>query len=503
MKKNDMILMASVFIYSCLFYMQGFGINFLVFTVCLVTLLLFKNKEVLKNRSWQLAAAGSLVSAVCIALYGNGLSFIANIISLCLLSAFSINPATSVSVSMFFSFYSIFLSGIFMIIDFLNRYKNRLDRTGKRFPSRFLSYAVSVFIALIFFFMYKSSNPVFDNFTSKINLDFISFGWVFFTLSGLFLMYGFFYHRNIPFVAGIDESLSNSLTSASIKEDSLLSKVLPADSERLSGTVLLLMLNVLLITVNILDLNYLWFNGALPSDLSYSQFVHQGTGILITSIIIAIGIIMFYFRGALNFYKENKILKILAFLWIAQNAFMIISTAYRNQLYIDEYSLTYLRIGVYVWLMLALIGLVTTWIKIQKIKTNWFLFRTNAWMFYAVLVVSCLINWDVMVTGFNISRAEQNKKALDRSYLLSLSDKNISQLLRINDSVRFQDDQPESNSAPADYRLYNSDFKDQLEKKISQFVGEMKNRDWQSWSYYDNKVYQDVLNLYTQGKIIL
>lgn len=499
MKKNDWILITSVAAYSYLFYQQNLGINFLVFTISVIVLLFFRNVKVYQSKSWIVAAMGSLLSAFCIAYYGNGLSFIANIISLCVLSAFSINPKTSILTSFFFSLYSIGASYIFMILDTIERgQKKKITTESKPFSVKLMLYIIPVLITVIFFFMYKSSNPLFDNFTKKINLDFISAGWIFFTLGGLCLMYGFFYHKKINVISEKDQLASNFLINGSENENSSFSNFFSIENERISGIILLILLNTLLFAVNILDLNFLWFDGALPKDLSYSAFVHQGTGALITSILIAILIILYYFRGGLNFYKGNKPLKFLTVFWILQNAFMIISTAYRNNLYINEYSLTYKRIGVYVWLLLVLIGLVTTFIKILKAKSNWFLFRINGWLFYGVLLFSSFLNWDIIVTNFNINRALQKHKPLDTSYLVNLSEKNIPQLLTLNDSIKNQVNYDEADGSRSDYYQYGYveiNYKPALNYKLYRFLDEMNKSEWQSFCFEKKRVFNEVSRL--------
>jgi Leucine-rich repeat (LRR) protein len=496
MKKYDWILIASVAAYSYLFYHQNLGINFLVFTISLIVLLFFRNVKVYKNASWIVAAIGSLLSAFCVVYYGNGLSLITNIISLGILSAFSFNPKTSILTSLFFSLYSIGGSSVFIILDTIQRFQKKETITeSKPFSIKLMLYIVPIFIALLFFFMYKASNPLFDNLTKKINLDFISAGWIFFTLGGFCLMYGFFYHKKIKIIADKDQLASNLLFAESSSENNSFASFLSIDNEKLSGIILLILLNSLLLIVNILDVNFLWFDGVLPKELSYSDFVHQGTGSLITSIIIAILIIMYYFRGGLNFYKGNKSLKLLAGLWIMQNAFMIISTAYRNNLYINEYSLTYKRIGVYVWLLLVLIGLMTTFVKILKAKSNWYLFRTNGWLFYGVLLFSCFINWDVMVTNFNINKSEQKHKPLDVYYLVSLSERNIPQLLTLNDSIKNEvntEDFYDSLSESYRYDYVHINYKPTLHYKLYRFLDEMQKMEWQSICLEKNRVYNEI-----------
>jgi Leucine-rich repeat (LRR) protein len=493
MKKNDWILLASVATYSYLFYDQSAGINWLVFNAVLIILLLSRNKEVYKTRNWILAATGCTISAICIAYYGNGLSIIANIISLGMLSAYSINSKTSVIISFVFSCYSVAASAVFMIIDSITRNKNKSELTeAKPVSVKLMLYLVPLLIALVFFFMYKAANPVFDNYTKKINLDFITISWFFFTLGGLFLMYGFFYHKTIKSLEQKDQNAPDSLYPEMIDNTSTLKRFLTIDNEKLSGVILFLLLNTLLLSVNIIDVHFLWFDGVLPKELSYSAFVHQGTGALISSIIIAILIILYYFRGELNFHSGNKLLKVLACLWVIQNAFMIISTAYRNNLYINEYSLTYKRIGVYVWLLLVLIGLITTFIKIIKAKSNWYLFRTNGWMFYSVLLASCFINWDVIVSDFNIQQSAQKHKALDVVYLTNLSEKNIPQLLSLHDSTKAAVIDEYNNENNLQYNYSAAYYKPQLHYKLYCFLDEMQQHQWQSYCIEKVRVLREI-----------
>lgn len=493
MKKNDWILLGSVATYSYLFYNQTAGINSFVFTCIIISLLLIRNTEVLKNKSWLFAALGSIISSLCVTYYGSSLSIISTIISFGLLSGLSINLATSALLTFLFSCYSVVASFVFMIIDTVKRSQNKSEtNTAKPFSVKLMLYLVPILIALVFFFMYKAANPVFDNFTKKINLDFITIEWFFFTLGGLFLMYGFFYHKTINYIANKDKNAPNTLTPELVSGNISSFSFSNIDHEKLSGIILFSMLNALLLSVNLIDVNFLWGNGALPKDLSYSAFVHQGTGAQISSIIIAILIILFYFRGALNFHEGNKWLKILACLWVIQNAFMILSTAYRNNLYINEYSLTYKRIGVYVWLLLVLIGLITTFIKIIKTKSNWFLVRVNSWLFYTVLLISCFINWDAMLTNFNIRQAEQKNRPLDVLYLTYLSEQNIPQLLRLNDTIKTGTIDETSNDRSMIYENNAGSYKPQLHYKLYNFLDEMQKHEWQSYCVQKTSIYNEI-----------
>ncbi|MEO8146115.1 MAG: DUF4153 domain-containing protein [Bacteroidia bacterium] len=515
MKKNDWILLASVAVYSYLFYAQDYGINFLLFTIFIITMLFVKDKNVVYSKSWIVAATGSIASALAVFVYGNYLSFLANVISLSILSALSFSYTTSVLFALLFSWYSYVSSIVFMVIDYLERKKKKLE-TSNPFSVKLILFLIPFIVVLIFFFLYKSSNPLFNNFTKNINLDWISWNWIRFTFVGFLILYGFFYHRVIGIFKNADEFASNDLNKEKSEYKSWFGISFTQHHENLSGIILFSLLNVLLLTVNLLDGFYLWGTGGLPVGMNYTDFVHQGTGTLITSIIFAILIILFYFRSALNFFEKNKIIRLLAYLWIAQNIFMIVSTAYRNNLYIEDYFLTYKRIGVYVYLLLSVIGLVTTFIKIKNIKSNWFLFRVNSWLFYAVLVISTFFRWDSIITKYNIKSAEEKRRPIDKNYLIDLSYINMPQLIMMSDSLQNKRmiDEEESGSGSGSfgssfkfkrgfYDYYNEekDFKPRMHLKLYNFLKEHDELQWQSYCVLKHEKYYEVMSLVKQNKI--
>jgi Domain of unknown function (DUF4173) len=247
---------------------------------------------------------------------------------------------------------------------------------------------------------------------------------------------------------------------------------------------LFVLLNLLVLIVNVGDINYLLITKKLPAGISYSQFVHQGINALITSIIIAIAIVLFYFRGGLNFFAKSKAIKVLACIWILQNAFMVYSTSCRNTLYITECGLTYKRIGVYVYLLLALTGLITTFIKIIKLKSNSFLFRANGWIFYVFLIILSFPNWDRIITQYNV----KNGTADYPGYVLSLSYSNITDLLPLYEkSVNDKDS--------INYNGFSSiETREEFSNLLYGFLSRQDTLDWRSWCYEDSRILADITN---------
>ena len=72
-------------------------------------------------------------------------------------------------------------------------------------------------------------------------------------------------------------------------------------------------------------------------------------------------------------------------LWVVQNFILGISVFLRNYHYISFHGLAYKRIGVIVFLVLVLIGLVTLFVKLRERKSFFYLVRVNGWAAFAVL----------------------------------------------------------------------------------------------------------------------
>jgi hypothetical protein len=116
------------------------------------------------------------------------------------------------------------------------------------------------------------------------------------------------------------------------------------------------------------------------------------------------------------------------------------------------------------FLLMVLIGLITVFIKIWARKTNYFLFRVNAWAGVIVLVLTTTIHWDEMIASYNLQRKDQ--VPLDAEFLLSLSDKTLP-LLHNNTAALPQHD----------IKL--------LQRREAYFLQKQESYSWLSWNYAD------------------
>lgn len=534
MKTNDYLLIAATGGYSYLFFEQNAGINFLFFNLLMAGIYLFKNKQLLKQIKWLWSLVLCLVSSSGIILTSSSLAIIANFTSLLILSGLSVNVKTSSIFSWLFAIYSMMSGMIWMIIDLIRRTekkpevqvytkptpadhvsivgevssesqrheevneivttesftdpgKTEVSAVANKYKGyRILLVGVVILLCLIFFALYKQANPLFAENTKWINLDFISFAWIAFTIGGFFVAYPLLYHRSIPVIETWENNLQ--LNSSVIKGTSNKKR----EIEIFAGMLLFSVLNFMLVILNYGDISTLWFNAALPKGVNHSDFVHNGVGIIILSILIAMGLIMYLYNKNFSDYKFNSFLKILIYLWILQNITMLFSTSIRNGIYIHDFNLTYKRIGVYVWLCLAAAGLAVTFVKVLLNKSNWFLVKTNFGIWFTVLSFTSLLNWDVLITQYNI----KNKPLADVDfyYLFSLSDSNIPELMEVTKNPEFKNINHNLKYYTASwFDDYNLSYTEKLEIKIRHYFKDYK-KTWQSWDLRDERVTESIYN---------
>ena len=262
--------------------------------------------------------------------------------------------------------------------------------------------------------------------------------------------------------------------------------MLALTSEYKAAIFLLFMLNILLLTVNIIDINWVWigfeWNGAY-----LKQFVHEGTYLLIISILISIAITLYFFRGNLNFYKKNKLLRLLSFIWLFQNGILVISVAIRNFWYINYFALAYKRIGVIVFLILTLYGIITVVYKIKDSKTGFFLLRKNSMSLYLILIVLTFFNWDLIIANYNISSYQKSFVHLD--YLSTLSNKTLPYLeLQDSQLEKIAESQKQLFSFKEKF-MTTDEFKQKIQNRKTQFLSDWEKSKFFSWNYADYKAY--------------
>lgn len=507
MKKNDLILLTGTLLFSFLFYKQGAGLNVFIFSLIVPALLAVYKPLSIKNKLWVFGAAITILTGFSVFANSTLLSVFAFYMAVSYLGGITVSLNASPLSAIAYASFSYATSAGFMISDSIHRKKTGDLKEKKKINWNALILLGIFIIAVvtIFFFLYQTANPLFKELTKFINLDFISFGWIMFTFLGFLLMYGFMYARKLK-----KWDLTETNSNFRIDKQKTLDAVnrffwfqLDAQLERKAGIVLFSLLNLMILTINILDISFLWSGMNLPEGFTFAGYLHQGIYTLIFSCVLAILLILLMFRGKLNFIEKNSSLKVLAYLWIIQNILIALSCAYRNFIYISNYALTYKRIILYMLLILLIAGLVTAIIKIMQSKNNYYLFRMNSYAFLIVFIGVSLVNWDSIITKYNIKNSEYP----DISYLVTLNNSGLPHLLQYAEtSPSFEKAKSlsirnRSFYTPESFYWQGSTLTDQIYDRTYLLLEKNNQTVWKSYNLSDAMTIRKIKNLYEHGHL--
>ncbi len=513
-KRKGLLLLLFTILFNYFFWREAVGVNLLLFTAAINALIFYSYPNIRGIRAAQLVAIGSLLGALATVIFNSFLAQLGTVVSICLLNGYAMFPDAKSHISAFAASVSNLCGGFLVGI-------GKHYETDERFapetgdeevkPNKWKRYiklgVIPVIIALAFYIIFSYANPVFAQIAERFNnliFDFferIFSGWtlerVAFTLLGVYLIAAVLFHWLPEFFPAAEADLSTKAKERD-NERSFVGwlGLNGIKDETLVGAITLVLVNLLFLTVNIIDINWIWFGFNYEQGMDLSSLVHVGTYWLIFSILLAMGVLMYFFRGNQNFNKDNHTLKALAYLWIVQNVVMIISVVLRNYHYIDNHGLTYKRIGVYTFLLMTFLGLITVYVKISRQRSNFFLWRVNTWLAYGILVLFSFWNWDAFIAQYNIktgirqSLPEYTPKAgrnfkfnddkVDMDYLLALSDKALPALLN---HPNFEDE----------YFLGNNGTLRQMVKyKYERMEKEMANRSWLSYNWAEANAYAEL-----------
>jgi hypothetical protein len=412
MKKHHLIFI-TVLAVIILFYKEYIALNLGIFGILLSILTFVQTKSEFKTRTFLILFVTSIFSSFAFAWFGDSISFVAVFISIFLLRFKGTYPKLKP-----FLYIEVLLINLISFVGrvFYTEQWFEKPKEGGSFGKKIITFILipGIFIT-VFLCIYSAGSSHFDNFFSEIKLDFSFFDIIFLAIIGFyvgFILWNFGVER---FIFKQNRYLDDNF-SGLVKIQKPTFSFLDIDSERTSGLISFSALNILLL-IFIVTYNYEQFFEVTKSADGLSAETHERVNSVIMSIVMAILVILFYFKKGFNFDEKAKLLKISAKIWIVLNAVLVISASLKNSEYIINFGLTYKRLGVYAFLTMALIGLIFTFIKIQNKKTNAFLFNKMFWASYGLILVCSYVNWGGIITYNNIKR----KDFADNYHLVSIN----------------------------------------------------------------------------------
>lgn len=480
MKNKKLIYWIWIIAMSYLFYNQYWGLNTLIFTVFSLIIFIPEKIEELKQQHQKLYQSPFLFISALWLLSAFSVFMNGGIVQGILFFIVSVTFLASRKESQFAFFYNwlqIIISGV---LGWYYYFTDSIETINDQYSNRKLKLIkittlsiTGILILISFFKIYQAADENFYQMTAFINLSWIDWGFIFVTIFLSWFFYGTYFLRFSKDIADFQSGFDNKI---STDYNDRLQTFLNINYERVFANVVMLVLIILLSTYLVIDILYLQHNfGVLKSGILYSDAIHSGVGAVVFSIVLVIGVITFFFRGQLNFMQKNNTKK-LATIWLLLNVILIITTALKNFDYVQQLGLTYLRLGVFLYLVLCVVGIVFCLFKIHYNNSFWYLMRRTSIAFLTVFVIACSFNWNKIIVNYNLYSAQNNNP--DLYYLYYLGPETYAPLLTYL-----------NNAAIKDENLFNLLVSDVKNFQANHwFVAES----WRSFTYRDYYLHKEM-----------
>jgi hypothetical protein len=510
---QKLLLPLGVVLFDWLFWRENGGVNMLVFTVFIIVaqlLMLPRHSPARRSGYFWLMAGGSLFGGAMMTLYGSGVAALACMVSLLLMLGYLNQPHLKLVLYALLTAANSVAQAWLRVLRTVRAPRN--TGAGARrswFYGRLL--LVPLVILGAFHLLFAVANPRYNELSGRalaalgnwlaMLLPDISFAHFLFFLLGFVVTAGAIVTVPVYVFADHESRFGefirrqrDRVASFGVRRPDFgwkTTRALDLRKEYLAAVAVFGLVNVLLLAVNAIDINWLWFGFVPAKGFDLAQFVHEGTYVLIFSILLAMGIVLWFFRRNLNFYQPGlPWLRWGATVWVLQNAVLAVSVGLRNYYYILNSGIAYKRIGVCFFLLLVFFGLVTVLLKIWQRRSAYSLVRLNALAVYAVLLLLAAGNWEVWIAKYNLQTRFRN---IDIGFLLDMPGRVLPELV----AHRAQLAQVPSLTTEDEYGQARPVSAVDAQARIDAAVVAWKthysiNSDWQGFTYADWQAYQQL-----------
>ncbi|GAA4375836.1 DUF4173 domain-containing protein [Hymenobacter koreensis] len=515
---QKLLLPLGVLVFDIFFWNQGVGLNLALFTLLAVVVLLAgQPKAAWRSGYFRLLLGGTLVACGAVVLYGSAAAGIACVGSLLMLLGYANQPHLKLLALAL-------LTGLGSAVEvaaglprLLTRPPKWLGQTGRVvwYARLFL---VPVAVLAVFHFLFAVANPRYGALAGKVLsqigewlaalLPQLTVLHVLFLLMGLVVTAGVLLRVPVPGLAQWEARFPefirrrrDGVASFGVRHPNFqASRFRMADlrKEYLAALAVFGLVNLLLLAVNVIDVQWLWFGFVPAPGFNLAQFVHEGTYVLIFSILLAMGIVLWFFRRNLNFYQPGlPALRFGATVWVLQNAVLAVSVGLRNYYYITHMGLAYKRVGVCFFLLLTLFGLATILLKIWQRRSTFSLVRLNSLAAYAVLLALALGNWEIWIARYNLTSKREhpskNLAHLDLGFLLRMPGRVLPSLLARRAVLNEYQHFGVQNTYREPARVDLATAQRMLDARAAEWRADYEAQaSWQDWTYADWAAYQSL-----------
>ena len=446
---QKLFLLLGVVVFDWLFWREDGGVNMLVFTLFIIIVrfvLLPRHAAARRSGYFWLMVGGSLFGAAMMAVYGSAVAALACVASVLMLLGYVNQPHLKLVL------YALLTAANSVAQAWLRALMSvRAPRNTGAGVRRSWYYGRLFLVPLgilgAFHLLFAVANPRYEVLTSQVLaqlgewlarlLPDISIGHLLFIALGFLVTAGVVVTVPVYYFADHESRFGefvrrqrDRVASFGVRRPDFsfrTTRMLDLRKEFLAAAAVFGLVNVLLLAVNAIDINWLWFGFEPAPGFDLAQFVHEGTYVLIFSILLAMGIVLWFFRRNLNFYQPGlPWLRWGATVWVVQNAVLTTSVGLRNYYYILHSGIAYKRIGVCFFLLLVFFGLATVLLKIWQRRSAYSLVRLNSLAVYAVLLLLAAGNWEVWMAEYNL---QPRFRSVDIGFLLAMPGRTLPTLV--------------------------------------------------------------------------
>lgn len=479
------LIIAMIIISDWLFYNQALGITVVMFLCVLAIFIYFLQNQKVDNSSNKTSTIILIASFIPLIEELNILTMLIGafgIINFTLdqadIKTSSLLEKASLAILFTLSLPFKFLSDITRFAALRSRLRKSTDK-----KSTLNNWTLPLLMTGGFLFLFALANPLIGKWVSTIDINLI---FSFFDLDRM-IFWLFIAMICWPFMKPSFQKLKNYLPKSKKIERTIASSSHVNIGLLNEGTVFrsLILFNALFAMQTVLDFQYLWIGHTLPDGVTFSQYVHNGTYILIFTTLLAASFILFVTSAKKGHEKSPRVMGLLL-AWIFQNIILVLSNVMRMGLYVEAFALTYLRLTVLIWLALVIIGLVLIIVRLYKRHSNIWLIKSNLISLSVILYLTSLANWPYLIADYNFKTAEQNSdKRLDIHYIVKLGPNTIPVMDRIIQNPEWE------HQVKHQKHWDSSDRKRKTLLQIRNSYKEIANQqysDWRQWNFRDYRL---------------
>lgn len=471
-----------------LFYREPVGISVVVFASLLALAAAIANPLRASMRA-RLAATGVLVmSLLPIVGLASPLSLLSGIVGISIFTLMLTGTFSGNAVARLGEIFRLLFGGPLRLcvdLDTVRRAgrRSKLPIVGR---AALAKWVIPILLGAVFLLLFRSANPVIEHWLADLDfiqmLDAIDRARLLFWVVAAGLTWSFLrvrpHHQSKWWTEATRDLADNTAEEVAqyFGDDTVLYS--------------LILFNALFAVQTALDLAYLWGGAELPEGMTYSAYARRGAYPLVVTALLAGAFVLVGLRPG-SPAEASPINRSLVYLWIGQNVLLMISALQRLNLYVQAYSLTYLRIAAFVWMFLVAAGLILIVTRIAARRSNAWLVKANIVVLAATLYICAFVNFPHLVASYNIAHSKLFSAegiSLDQRYICQLGPYAIPEMDKL-----FAAEWRTSGSAenkPTVSRLSSStvDLKYCAPRLAWQHQERMAN--WRAWSYRGWKLLQ-------------